>query len=63
MEEFKDYMKCEKSLCEDIEKLKFDNFFFNNTDHLVIRDVLCDLAYQIMNLQVCVEGLIQDQDM
>lgn len=66
MEEFENW-KFEQARVPNLfirvsERRDYDNFSKFYQDHIANsdEDPLCELAYEIYNLQVCVEGLIDD---
>ena len=48
--------------CEVDENL-FSMFFQENEFGKTFFENICDLAYEVYQLQICMEGLLEDQDM
>ena len=40
----------------------FEEFYCSSTEHKSLLIVMQELAYQIYELQVCIDGLIEDQE-
>lgn len=62
MDEFFKWKKYSAIDCKHSEEELFSLFFQEHEAGHTFFQMICNLAYEIMELQVCVEGLIEDSE-
>jgi len=63
MEEFEEWIEDEEigELMPEDDKDNFSLFYQRYCTGKMLPEILCAIAYEVYHLQVCIEGLIEDQ--
>jgi hypothetical protein len=64
MELFEEWLETDKAkkLSYRDSEVLFGSFFEEEFEDFDVREIICELAYQIYNMQICIEGMLEDME-